>query len=175
MVMINIRQEVSADYDVVHEILLDAFKQSEEADLVRALRNSNAFISSLSLVALLDNEIVGHILFTKINIDALVRTLHSLALAPMAVKSEYQNQKIGNALIEHGLLVAKMQGWPSVIVVGHKDYYPKFGFTRADKWKIRMPFEADSEHVMALELQPDALEDAEDGMVIYAKEFGLNE
>lgn len=172
--MLTIRQEMPADYDAVHELLIDAFGQKDEAELVRALHDSYEFIPSLSLVACLDEEIVGHILFTKIKIDAPHRTLHSLALAPVAVRRKYQQQKIGSALIVHGLNVAKIQGWPSVIVVGHKDYYPKFGFMRADHWNIRVPIDTDPEHIMALELQPDALEEARNGVVIYPPEFGLN-
>lgn len=166
-----IRPEHPADISAIHEVNLLAFGQAEEAVLVDNLRNSDAFIPALSLVAVLDGQIVGHILFTKIKIKDDRGNAHdSLALAPMAVRPGFQNQGIGGQLIRYGLEQAKTQGHTSVIVLGHEHYYPKFGFIPAEKWNIRAPFEVASAAFMGIELTPGALENVS-GMVAYAKAF----
>ena len=138
---VDIRQENKDDFSEVLEVNKLAFGQENEANLVDLLRRSNSFIPELSLVATLDNKIVGHILFTKIQIVNDDKCLtESLALAPMAVRPEFQNKGIGGQLIKHGLDKARELQYKSVIVLGHKDYYPKFGFEATTKWNIKSPF-----------------------------------
>lgn len=166
-----IRQEVPVDIKAVFQVNSLAFKQDAEALLVDALRNSAAFIPGLSLVAVLGNELVGHILFTRIKIVNDHHTeAESLALAPMAVKPGFQNQGIGAALIRSGLKKAAELGHRSVIVLGHEHYYPKFGFVPAGKWNIRAPFEVPESAFMAIELVENGLKGIS-GVVRYAKEF----
>lgn len=169
---ITLRQETKADFPEVFETIFNAFTQENEAKLVDALRkNGTAFIPELSIVAIKDNKVVGHILFTKINIkDDQGNSTESLALAPMAVKPEHQQIGIGRQLICQGFEVAKKLGFESIIVLGHEHYYPKFGFEPADKWNIKAPFDVPSNFFMAIELVPGALKNVS-GTVNYPVEF----
>lgn len=169
-----IRQEEPRDVPDVYRLNEAAFKQPDEAELVNALRtNAQAFIPELSLVADVDRRVVGHVLFTRCWIDhAAGRSMESLALAPMAVLPEFQKQGIGDRLVRAGLDRARSLGFGSVIVLGHARYYPRFGFTPAEEWNIRPPFEVPADHYMALELVPDALASVA-GTVRYAQEFGI--
>ena len=171
-VVVIYRQETQDDFSEVFELNNKAFGQDNEAKLVNALRNNpNAFIPELSIVATKDNAIIGHILFTKINIKNDDETLNeSLGLAPMAVLPEFQKNGIGGQLIRYGLDTAKKLGYQSVIVLGHEHYYPKFGFEPAEKWNIKAPFDVPSNVFMAIELVKDGLKNIS-GTVIYPKEF----
>jgi predicted N-acetyltransferase YhbS len=166
-----IRQESEADFAKVYELNKISFNQDNEAKLVDLLRKSTAFIPDLSLVAVLDNKIVGHILFTKIIIkDDKGRENDSLALAPMAVIPEFQKRGIGAQLIMQGLNKAKELGHKSVIVLGHEHYYPKFGFVAAEKWRIKSPYNVPTNVFMGIELAIDGLKNVT-GTVQYPKEF----
>jgi len=168
---VKIRQENKDDFNTVFEVNKLAFGQENEANLVDLLRNSNAFIPELSLVATFDNKIVGHILFTKIKIiNNDKNEVESLALAPMAVRPEFQNKGIGEQLIRRGLDKAKELQYKSVIVLGHEHYYPKFGFVPADKWNIKSPYDLPTNVFMALELVTDGLNNT-NGLVKYPNEF----
>jgi putative acetyltransferase len=169
---IVLRQERQADLADIFEINKLAFGQESEAKLVDALRNNpTAFIPELSIVATVNNKIVGHILFTKINIkDEQGNNCESLGLAPMAVRPELQKNGIGGKLIRKGLEVAKGLGFKSVIVLGHEHYYPKFGFEPAEKWNVKSTFDVPSNVFMAIELAEGALKNMS-GTVIYPKEF----
>lgn len=165
-----IRQEQPKDYQAVYQINKQAFEQEAEVKLVDALRQSDAFVSELSLVAELDNRLVGHILLTKIKIVNGDLAHESLVLAPMAVRADSQKEGIGGKLIREGLKRAAALGFGSVIVLGHEHYYPKFGFEPASNWGIKAPFDVPDEVFMAIELQPNALENVS-GTVHYPKEF----
>lgn len=166
---IKIRKEEKKDYNQVYEINRLAFKQENESKLIEKIRKGENFIPELSLVADKNNEIVGHILFSKIKIIG-VSTFESLALAPMAVIPQLQKQGIGGKLIKTGLEKAKKLGFNSVIVLGYKDFYPKFGFQKASKWSIKCPFNVPDEAFMAIELTHKALEN-KGGIVKYPEEF----
>lgn len=167
----NIRQETKDDFSEVFKAHQLAFGQNIEANLVELLRQSNAFIPELSLVATIDSKIVGHILFSRIVIIGHNQIeFESLALAPVAVRPDFQNKGIGGQLINNGLKIAKELGYMSVIVLGHKEYYPKFGFVPAIKWNILSPYDVPTNHFMAIELVKDGLKNVS-GLVKYAKEF----
>ena len=167
----QIRKEELPDYDTVYHVVQQAFEQEEhadgnEADLVTALRKGSAFIPELSLVAEIEGEIVGHILFTKGQIaDKTV-----LALAPLAVLPTYQGQGIGAALVNEGHRIARQLGYDYVIVLGGA-YYQRFGYVSASSLGITAPFEVPDEYFMAKKLNPHA--EKVNGMLHYAKEFGI--
>jgi putative acetyltransferase len=121
-----IRPETSADHEAIRHVNRIAFGQDAEARLVDALRDGG-YVGA-SLVAEQDGQVVGHILFSDLPIITEAGTVPSLALAPMAVLPEFQNQGIGSALVRRGLEVCKEQGHRIVVVVGHPQFYPRFGF-----------------------------------------------
>lgn len=169
---LEIRSDTKEEQTTVYEITKAAFSRDNEAKLVDLLRKREDFIPELSLIAETnDHQLVGHILFSQISVVQDDAHKHkSLALAPISVLPSFQKQGIGKKLIEYGLQKAKELGFTSVIVLGHKDYYPKFGFQAAEKWNIKAPFEVSSECFMAIELTPNALEGVS-GTVKYPEEF----
>lgn len=166
---IKIRKEEEKDYKRVYEVNRLAFQQENESKLIEKIRKGVNFVPELSLVAEIDDEIVGHILFSKIKIVGGA-VFESLALAPMAVIPEFQKRGIGTKLIKKGIEKAKELGFDSIIVLGHKEYYPKFGFQKASKWGIKCPFEVPDEAFMAIELTEKALK-GKAGTVKYPNEF----
>ena len=172
---INIRTEVVADHLKVFSIIEQAFRTEEFSDhreqfLVERLRASGSFIPELSLVAEVDGEVVGHVLLTKISICDSDIKHQSLALAPVSVLPEYQGRGIGSALIEAAHTKAIALGYGSVVILGHKDYYPRFGYKTASQFGISLPFDVPEEYVMAIELIPNAL-DGVCGVVEYDPTF----
>ncbi len=172
---ISIRQETIADYPIVFNLIEQAFRNEVISDhkeqfLVESLRKSASFVPELSLVATVEQEIVGYILLSKINIETNTKSIISLALAPVAVLPNFQKKGIGGQLIEEAHRMAKELGYESVIVLGHEKYYPKFGYKLLNEFNITLPFDAPKENCMAIELIPDALKNKA-GSVIYPKEF----
>lgn len=171
----NIRKEENKDYKEVFNLIKNAFENEVYTDhkeqfLVRRLRNSQAFVPELSLVAEVDGEIVGYVLLTKIKIinNDLQKT--SLALAPIAVLKKYQGKGIGGKLILKAHQRAKELGFGSIILLGHEKYYPKFGYKMTKNYGIKLPFEVPDENCMLIELTENALKDVS-GIVEYPKEF----
>ena len=167
-----IRQEKVEDYNEVYQLIADSFAQAEHADgneqdLVLALRKGNSFIPELSLVAQIENELAGYILFTK----AKVGNNDVLILAPLCVKPKYQNQGIGTALILEGHKVAKKLGYNYLLVLGSETYYPKFGYLPATQFNIEIPNGFPTENFMAVKLNENAK--LISGAVTLAKEFAM--
>jgi putative acetyltransferase len=167
---IIIRSEGIKDYTGIRLANDLAFAQPDEGILVEKLRLKSGFIDKLSIVAGLNDRIIGHILFFPIKIISDSKHHDSLALAPMCVIPEFQNKGIGGQLITKGLRDAAELGFKSVIVLGHRNYYPRFGFVPASKWKIKAPFELPDNVFMALELVKNGLSDVS-GVVEYPEEF----
>lgn len=165
-----IRQEKTSDFEGIKKVNDLAFGQENEGILVEMLRDNPDFIKQLSLIAELNGKVVGHILFFPIQISTGKNTHQSLALAPMSVIQEFQKKGIGSQLVLDGLNVARELGFRSVIVLGHPDYYPKFGFSPASQWGIKAPFDVPDEAFMAIELVKGGL-DGISGIVEYPKEF----
>jgi putative acetyltransferase len=165
-----IRHELPDDASAIFELHLQAFAQDGESRLVDALREDGNINPELSLVAVHDNRIIGHILFCPIAIVSGTVETAALALAPLGVHQDYQCMGIGAALIEEGLEEARRLGHRIVIVVGHPGYYPRFGFTAASDSQITAPFPCPDEAFMALPLKPGAL-DGIGGMVRYPVAF----
>ena len=168
--MIEIRPEEPDDHAAVAEVNRRAFGQDNEALLVDALRQTEGFDPALSLVAVREGRVVGHVLFSGIHIKTERCDVSALALAPMAVLPEYQRQGIGSALVREGLDVCRRAGHSIVVVVGHADYYPRFGFRLAAECELRSPFAVPSEAFMALSLVPGSL-DGISGVVQYPPAF----
>jgi putative acetyltransferase len=168
--MVEIRAEEPDDYIAIHDINLKAFNQEDEPRLVEAIRKSTSFIPGLSLVALQDSKAIGHILFSALNIETESGDAPALSLAPIAVLPEYQNQGIGSMLVRRGLEESKSLGYKIVIVIGHPEYYPRFGFEPARAKGLETSFPAPDEAFMALELVRGAL-DGITGMVRFSPEF----
>lgn len=172
----NIRKEEIKDYDDVFKLIENAFKDEEFSDhqeqfLVERLRKSESFIPELSLVAEMDNQIVGYILLTKIKIiNVNFEEAISLALAPVAVLKKYQGKGIGGQLIVKAHKIAKDLNFNSVILLGHENYYPKFGYEMSNKYGIKLPFDVPDENCMLIELTENALKNI-NGIVEYPKEF----
>ncbi|MEU6080390.1 N-acetyltransferase [Streptomyces sp. NPDC047108] len=163
------RSETAADIPAVREINLAAFPTAEEADLVDALRaDPAAWIDGLSVVAAAeDGHLVGHALLTRCHIgDA-----PALCLAPCAVRPEQQKQGAGSAAIRAALAAAEAMGEHHVVVLGHADYYPRFGFGRASAHGIGLTIDVPDEALMALTL--DAAHPLPGGTVRYAAPFGI--
>ena len=174
---IDIQQETKSDEAFVFEIIKEAFQKEEYSDqqehfLVERLRKSDVFIPQLSLSAKFENQIIGHILMTKIKIKNQENTYDSLALAPVSVLPKFQGKGVGTQLIQEAHKKAKELGFESVVLLGHKDYYPKFGYKQAHTFSIELPFEVPKENCMAIELTEGALKNIS-GVVEYPKEFGL--
>jgi putative acetyltransferase len=169
---IVIRKEAQQDHPHVRRVNDLAFGQPNEGAMVEQLRSNPRFIPELSLVALDGDVVAGHILFFPIDIITADDRKTSLSLAPLAVHPDRQGRGIGGRLVAEGLSVARRLGFDSVIVTGHPDYYPRFGFRPASEWGIRSPVEAPDEAFMALELTEGGLE-GKAGVVEYPQEYGL--
>ncbi|MBB4803024.1 putative N-acetyltransferase YhbS [Flavobacterium nitrogenifigens] len=172
---VKLRQENENDFQSVFQLIEKAFEKEEYSDhkehfLVERLRKSEAFISELSIVAEIESKIVGHILFTKLKVVNDSDSFESLALAPVSVLPEFQGKGIGSKLILYGHEVAKKLGYKSVILLGHQDYYPRFGYELCEKYNIKMPFDVPSENCMVISLIENGLKGVS-GEVVYPKEF----
>ena len=167
----RIRPETASDLNQIANVTRQAFDSTAEVNLIEKLRKGIDFLPQLSLVAVKGHQVLGHILFTPIRIvSENGDPTMLLALAPMSVLPEFQRKGVGSALIRQGLHTAKDLGYSSVIVLGHTDYYPRFGFKPARYWNITCPFPSPDEAFMALELLPHAL-DGVAGVVEYAPAF----
>jgi putative acetyltransferase len=150
---IHIRPEADRDSNAIRLVNCRAFGGDEEARLVDALRQGGYL--RVSLVAVSDGQVVGHILFSDLPIVTDARIVPALSLAPMAVLPEYQRQGIGSALARASLEECRKLGHRIVIVVGHPDYYPRFGFSSKLAARLGSPFSGEA--FMALELAPGAM------------------
>ncbi len=156
-----IRDETGNDEAAVRQVVVAAFGQPVEADLVDALRVSGDAV--ISLVAEDEGKIVGHVLFSKLQAPD-----QCVALAPVSVMPNCQKQGIGFALIRQGLAHARQDNWQAVFVLGEPEYYQRFGFDLdlAEKFETAYP----KQYFMALELEPGSLSERS-GTIIYALPF----
>jgi putative acetyltransferase len=166
--MIRIRGELPEDINAIRSVNIQAFDRTEEADAIDKLRENCSDL--LSLVAVRQNEILGHILFSPVMIESEDRTTRGMGLAPVAVRPEYQRQGIGSELIRAGIAVLEARRCPLIIVLGHPQYYPRFGFERASLHGIRSEWQVPDEAFMILIL--DELETRNiAGVAKYRPEF----
>ncbi len=165
----KIREEELADTEAIWNINADAFETEEEANLVNELRDSGC--TFISLVADVDSKIVGHILFTPVELTGISNKLKIIGLAPMAVLQQYQNKGIGSNLVKTGIELCKSKGYDAAVVLGHPEYYPKFGFVPSVTYGIKSEYEVPDEAFMILELAPDSLKNHQ-GTIKYHELFG---
>lgn len=164
----QVRTEQLEDVGAVRAVNLAAFPTSEEADLVDALRHDTAWLADLSVVVTNQQDsVVGFALLTRCHIGRQP----ALALAPCAVLPEYQNAGAGSAAIRFALETARGLDEDYVVVLGHPDYYPRFGFMRASDFGIYLSIEVPDDALMVLSLQESAAVPA--GQVEYAAPFGI--
>ncbi|MEG4120500.1 N-acetyltransferase [Microcoleus sp. N9_B4] len=167
-----IRTEKPEDVEAVRNINILAFGRENEANLVDKLRG---IASTFSFVALQSDRIVGHIFFSPVVVEGKCsRNLSILGLAPVAVLPNYQRQGIGTLLIREGLKECGRSGFQAVFVLGHPDFYPRFGFIPASRKSLGCEYDVPDEAFMVLELESGALQDSS-GTVKYRSEFSLCE
>ena len=148
---IKIRQEQENDFQAVREVVELAFRDVEDSD------QSEPYL-------------VGHLMMSKVEIVSEDQSVISLGLAPVSVVPKYQRIGVGSALIREAHKRAGELGYKSVVLLGHKDYYPRFGYKRAIDFGIEFPFDVPSEYCMVVELAPEGLKNVH-GMIKYAKPF----
>ena len=166
--MVRIREEQPQDIKAIREVNIRAFAQTQEADIVDKLRQNCDEL--LSLVALKQNQVVGHILFSPVIVDNIDGTVEGMGLAPMAVLPEHQRQGFGSELIRAGVEKVKSRRCPFVIVLGHPAYYPRFGFEPANLYGIRSEWEVPDNVFMILVLNESEMLDIS-GVARYRREF----
>ncbi len=171
-----IQPEQEENYVEVEELVRTAFMELTDGNpmepiLVKKLRKGDSFVPGLSLIAHNEERILGHILLTTIRIVGVDQEILSLAMAPVSVLPEMQNQGIGGELIRVSIEMAKAMGYGSIIVLGHPDYYPRFGFRPTENWQIRAPFDVPADALMGLELEEGALTGCPMGMIEYPAVF----
>ena len=161
-----IRRETSAEYAAIREVNRLAFGGEGEARMVDSLRDGGH--ARISLVAEEDDRIVGHILFSVLTIATPQGEIEALSLAPLAVVPSHQRRGIGSSLVREGLRACREAGHRIVVVLGHPEFYPRFGFSAKLAKPLRSPYSGPA--YMAVELVPDALRGIE-GEVRYSPPF----
>ncbi len=163
-----IRPEKPDDLNIIREINISAFGEKTEADLVDALRKSG--IPLISLVAEEDKTLIGHIMFSPVTVDNGCSAISVAGLAPMAVLPELQRTGVGSVLVKEGLEQCKQADYSAVVVLGHPEYYPRFGFVPSVLYNIRSEYDVPDDVFMIVELTEGALKDCH-GTVKYHEVF----
>lgn len=163
------RPERSEDINAIRAINVAAFPSEEEANLIETLRaDPEVWIDGLSIVSVDATGVpIGHALLSRCSVGGEP----ALALAPCAVLPEYQGRGVGSAAIRRSLAAARQHGENLVVVLGHADYYPRFGFSPASKFGISAPFDVPDETFLALALGPNR--DTPRGQIRYPAAFGV--
>jgi len=165
--VVDVRKDTPDDYPAIREVHRRAFGGLAEATLVDMLRGAKKVV--VSLVAVHQERVVGHILFSPVTVADAPEGLRAVGLAPMSVLPEFQNRGIGSQLVHEGLETCRRQGEAVVVVLGHAAYYPRFGFVKATECGLDNEYRA-VDSFMVLELQKGALQRMR-GLVKYAPEF----
>ncbi|GMU91168.1 MAG: N-acetyltransferase [Candidatus Hydrogenedentota bacterium] len=164
----QVRDERPDDFDAVRAINVAAFGQPAEARLVDALRSNCK--TCLSLVAVGGDCVVGHILFTPVVVEGASSGEVGMGLAPLAVRPDRQRQGVGTALVNEGLARLRQSGCPYVVVLGHPDYYPRFGFQPASAYGLRCEWDVPDHAFMVCVFHAERIP-TQGGLVRYRPEF----
>lgn len=174
----NIRLEQASDIAQIWAVNADAFTTDVEANLVNTLRDSGC--PMVSLVAEEGGTIVGHILFTPVELssdvsdaeenDLNTKDLKLMGLAPMAVSGDHQQNGVGSQLVKTGLEHCKTLGMDAVVVLGHPDYYPRFGFAPSVEYGIKAGLDVPEDVFMVYELRKGSL-DGKSGTIKFHEAF----
>jgi putative acetyltransferase len=164
-VLIDIREERPVDVAAIRDVNKRAFGQDQEGNIVDALRSNGAVL--LSLVATLNGRVVGHIMYSPLSVGGEIT---GAALGPMAVLPEHQRQGIGSRLVEAGNRKLKDAGCLFIIVLGHANYYPRFGFRPASTHGIKCEWEVPDDVFMLLVLDQAKMQGVS-GLAKYRYEF----
>ena len=168
--MTIVRSETPEDFPAIRRVNELAFGSPAEADLVESLRAGG--MTTLSLVAVEDNRVVAHLLLSPVTIESgesVDGTFSAIGLGPMAVLPEHQRQGIGSVLITSALDTCRQAGHDCVVLVGHAEYYPRFGFVPASRFGLKCEYDVPDEVFMAIELRDGT--HGTQGMVRYQPEF----
>jgi putative acetyltransferase len=165
----SVRREGPEDVEAVRRVHEEAFGQRDEAEVVNRLRAREKTV--VSLVAVRDDLVVGHILFSRVTIASAPRAFKAVGLAPLGVLPAYQRQGAGTLLVRAGIEACRKAGYGCVVVLGHPQYYPRFGFVSASRYGLKCQWDAPEGAFMALALREGALEGCS-GLVRYEAEFG---
>jgi len=166
--MTTIRKEEPEDIRVIRYVNEQAFGQDNEANIIEKLRKHG--VLAISLVAVQDTEVVGHIAFSPVVVESEGSNFEAVALAPMAVLPAYQHKGVGSQMVRAGIEECRRLGHEIIVVLGHPDYYPRFGFVPAKPKGIGCEFEVPEGAWMILELQEGALAGRQ-GKVRFQPEF----
>ena len=166
---IKIREEIYQDTDAIRAINEQAFGQPQEANIVDKLRANCDGL--LSLVALKDDKIIGHILFSPVTIEGHHGILKGMGLAPMAVLPEFQRKGVGSELVQAGTKILKESKCPFIIVLGHPEYYPRLGFERASQYEIKSQWEGVPDHAFMILWLDKTVMNHVSGVANYRDEF----
>ena len=165
-----VRGEKQADFAEIEEINRLAFGREDEGKLINDIRKTRNYEFGFSLVAVKEEKIQGHALFSKAFVVHKGRRFKCLALGPIAVLPEFQRKGVGTALINEGLERAKEVGFGAVVVLGDPVYYERFGFKSSTGYKIRCTFCDNPANFLVKEISRNSLRGII-GTVHFAKEF----
>jgi len=163
-----VRAEAPGDRVAVRHVDEEAFGRPDEAQLVDLLRERGGAL--LSLVAVVRGRVVGHVLFTPVRLESPDRALDGAGLGPMAVLPAFQRAGVGSRLATDGIARLRADGCPFVVVLGHPEYYPRFGFVPASRHGVRCPWPVPDDAFMLLALDPARVQGAS-GVARYRDEF----
>lgn len=167
---VHVRSELAVDAPHIRHVNTEAFGGPAEAKLVEALRQAGQI--AISLVAEVKNEVVGHVLLSPVTLMPSVPGLRMLGFGPVAVLPKHQRRGIGSMLMNQAIDQARSERWHAAVVLGHPEYYTRFGFVPAKRFGLGCEFPVPDEAFMALELEPDGLKGLR-GVVRYQPEFSM--
>ena len=165
---VTIREERPEDNAAIRFVNDKAFGQPQEGQLVEALGKNGGVL--LSLAAIADRRVVGHILYSPVSIESGGKEIFGAGLGPMAVLPEFQRQGIGAKLVEAGNSRLRELSVPFIVVLGHPAYYPRFGFRPASRHGIRCEWEVPADVFMVLVIDRERMLSVS-GLAKYRPEF----